>query len=281
MILFVLLILSITLYLRYRSVFGRRIELADKFSGPPLVPILGNALLLTRKRPEEVMDFLVDIVKQFGGFFPVWVGPFHLAFFVTNPKDVEFILSSTKHIKKSNLYDALVPWLGDGLLLSDGQKWNSRRKILTPAFHFNILEDFLRVFHKNTCVMRDLLLNNEVPVNEDRIVDLYPFINGCTLDIICETAMGIELGSQTNQDLPYSKAVVRISEILWKRWTEKMWMRNDLLFKWFGFGVYREHQACLRTLHAFTDNIIKQRRAKVEREGEVNDGGNFCLFFSL
>ena len=39
----------------------------------------------------------------------------------------------------------LMPWLGSGLGTSNGGKWHSRRKLLTPAFHFKLLESFLDV----------------------------------------------------------------------------------------------------------------------------------------
>ncbi|GAB6028883.1 Cytochrome P450 4V2 [Chamberlinius hualienensis] len=51
---------------------------------------------------------------------------------------VETLLSSTKWLDKSEDYDFLHKWLGTGLLTSTGAKWQSRRKLLTPTFHFKI-----------------------------------------------------------------------------------------------------------------------------------------------
>jgi len=58
----------------------------------------------------------------------------------------QIILSSATHINKSFIYRFLYPIMGHGLLTSGGAKWTHRRKVLTPAFHFNILQQFLRIF---------------------------------------------------------------------------------------------------------------------------------------
>ena len=38
--------------------------------------------------------------------------------------------------------------LGDGLLASSGIKWRKRRKMLTLAFHFDILKQYMPVYNE-------------------------------------------------------------------------------------------------------------------------------------
>ena len=76
---------------------------------------------------------------------------------LTDPPSIETLLGSSKLIKKSSDYDFFHQWLGEGLLLSHGKKWHSRRKIITPTFHFTILDQFIRIFNSQTEVMTEKL----------------------------------------------------------------------------------------------------------------------------
>lgn len=64
-----------------------------------------------------------------------------------------------------------------------GSKWQSRRKLLTPAFHFKILEDFVTVFNEQSRILVGKL--KQVASNKDNDFDIFPYVTRCTLDIIC------------------------------------------------------------------------------------------------
>jgi cytochrome P450 family 4 len=100
---------------------------------------------------------------------------------MTDPKDVQAVLTDIKLITKSSEYSFLQSWLGTGLLTSTNKKWTSRRKILTPAFHFKILEEFVEVFDKQGTIFIEKLKAYE----GKEAFDCFPLVAHCALDIIC------------------------------------------------------------------------------------------------
>lgn len=105
---------------------------------------------------------------------------------------------------KSNDYTFLKPFVGTGLLTSTGKKWHTRRKMITPAFHFKILEQFPTVMDQQVKVLigkwRSKL--GEIDICED--------ITLLSMDIICETSMGVSIKAQTNSNVPYYVAVRKL-----------------------------------------------------------------------
>jgi len=67
------------------------------------------------------------------------------------------------------------------LVFLSGVKWQARRKILTPAFHFNILNQFGDILIKES----DCMTKSLKDVGGTVVKDLLPFISEYTLNAIC------------------------------------------------------------------------------------------------
>lgn len=75
-------------------------------------------------------------------------------------------------------YNALHKRFDDQLL---GNKWHNRRKLLTPAFHFSILQQFVKVFADET---EKFLIKIEDQC-QNPFIDVLPLITMFTLGSIC------------------------------------------------------------------------------------------------
>lgn len=117
---------------------------------------------------------------------------------------MEAILSSQQTITKNNLYNLLQYWLGNGLLLSTGKKWFRRRKIITPTFHFKILEQFVEVFDQQSAIMAEKLYDR---ADGKTVINMFPVACLAALDIIAETSMGVKINAQREPNFPYVQAV--------------------------------------------------------------------------
>ena len=67
------------------------------------------------------------------------------------------------------------------VFFSSGSKWHSHRKLLTPTFHFKILDNFMEAFVNKSLVFVNVL---EKHVGKESF-DVYPYVTMCALDIIC------------------------------------------------------------------------------------------------
>lgn len=70
--------------------------------------------------------------------------------------------------------------LSSGLLTSTGKKWHQRRKIITPSFHFKILESFTEVMEKQG----QIFITN-LKKREGQQTDFFPLVGLYALDVIC------------------------------------------------------------------------------------------------
>lgn len=178
---------------------------------------------------------------------------------VITAEDAELLLNDKNLITKGIAYYFLEPFLHTGLLTSTDKKWHTRRKMLTPAFHFNILGQFEEVFKEESQKFVDQLEAidcDSVTVNE--------IIPKFTLNSVCEAALGVKLDEQLD-DQEYRASFKMIEEAFILRISNPFYM-IDTIYDIFMAPKMKKH---LETVHGFSSNIIHKRRqlftAKLEQ----------------
>ncbi|XP_058450029.1 cytochrome P450 4d1-like isoform X2 [Malaya genurostris] len=213
-----------------------------------------------QSRKSDFFLAISDVIKESGKCFRLWLGP-DLLIIVTDAKVAEGLLNSPKFIEKSAEYDYIRPWLGEGLLTSGDKKWFTFRKIITPTFHFKILDEFVEIFDQQSNIFIDQL---KPKAESGESFDVFPMVTLCALDVICESAMGTKVNAQKNSDSDYVKAVKEISFIIHVRMYD-VFSRYNFLFN---MSSYRRRQdKALKILHGFTNSVIQSRRATIAQQG--------------
>ncbi|KAK5646138.1 hypothetical protein RI129_004602 [Pyrocoelia pectoralis] len=219
--------------------------------GPTPLPIIGN-LHQFGAIADELTEFL-GCRKKYGDVFKVRFSLDVPNIFISNRKVTEGILKSNNVLDKSTDYNFFHNWLGAGLLTSTDEKWKMHRKMLTPAFHFKILEGFVDTFNK----FGDILLKRLGEEVGRPSVDIYPHI-----DIIVHLRHNLRAQEDSNSE--YVNYVKEILRIVYDR-TSMITKAFDLTYLFTSdFSLERK---VLRVLHNFTNGVIASRKKELAQNG--------------
>ncbi|CAH1103827.1 unnamed protein product [Psylliodes chrysocephalus] len=230
----------------------RYVKLGNQLPGPSTIPILGNAHMVLGLSASGIFDLVVRVYHELNcEVARLWLGP-RLIVGIGNAEDAEVILGSNVHLEKSPDYKLFKPWLGDGLLISKGEKWKSHRKMIAPTFHSSILKSFMPVFNKNANNLVKQFKNHE-----GNIFDCHDYLSSATVDTLLETAMGVNKTNEENTGYDYAMAVMRMCNILHLRHL-KFWLRPDFIFNLTKMSSLQV--SLLEIIHDLTKKVIKRKK---------------------
>uniref|UniRef100_A0A8C5EDN4 Leukotriene-B(4) omega-hydroxylase 2-like n=1 Tax=Gouania willdenowi TaxID=441366 RepID=A0A8C5EDN4_GOUWI len=227
----------------------------------PLFIVSMLTLDITEEGLQQV-DVLVRLYKHSCSWF---LGPFYHLVRVFHPDYVKPLLMAPANItvKDELIYDHLRPWLGQSLLISSGVEWARKRRLLTPAFHFDVLRNYIATFNSSANTMHQKWRRL---VAEGRCtLELFGHVSLMTLDTLLKCAFSYDSNCQESTS-EYVSAVIELSDLIIAR-------RQKILHHW-DWIYYQTQQGkhfkrTLSVVHRFTREVVQKRRAQInQRTGE-------------
>ncbi|XP_062966535.1 cytochrome P450 4F2 [Cynocephalus volans] len=212
---------------------------------------------------EQGMRDLTQLVSTYPQGFMGWMGPIFPIVSLCHPDIIRSVINASAAIapKDMTFYGFLKPWLGDGLLLSAGDKWSRHRRLLTPAFHFNILKPYVKIFNHSVNVMHAKW--QRLASQGSAHLDMFEHISLMTLDSLQKCVFSFDSNCQEKPS-EYIAAILELSALVSKRQHHHV-LHVDFLYYLTADG--RRFLRDCRLVHDFTDAVIQERRRTLPDQG--------------
>ncbi|XP_042257674.1 cytochrome P450 4B1-like [Thunnus maccoyii] len=234
----------------------------ERFSGPPGHWLLGHVLEF--KEDGTDLDMLVRWGQEYPYAFPLKFGPLVWFLSIHHPDYVKTVLASTEP-KDDVAYKFIESWIGEGLLVSKGQKWFRHRRLLTPGFHYDVLKPYVKLMSDSAKTMLDKW---ESYANTSNSFELFEHVSLMTLDSILKCAFSYNSNCQTESGTnAYITAVYELSNLINMRFRIFPY-HNDLIFYLSPHGF--RYRKARRVAHSHTEEVIRKRKEALKAEKELD-----------
>ncbi|XP_011558236.2 cytochrome P450 4d2 [Plutella xylostella] len=249
----------------YSSEYRRKLALLKT---EPYLPFFGHVLRLTKNGNSSVLPVLEEMWNNLGrDKYLVKLGPLDQVI-ITKTEDIELILSSNVLIEKNFVYKFLEPWFGNGLLILTGKKWRSHRKMLTPAFHFKILESYVEVFQEEAQLLADQLLDQG-----DGDIEMSHITSQRSLFALCRTAIGFDMN--VNKDMSDFAASTQMIKKIMNQRVFSSWKFIDPLYQL--TGEAKKLRECLNVTHSTFFTALRAKQESMKEMMELIASGKETL----
>ena len=98
-------------------------------------------------------------------------------------------------------------------------------------------------------------------VKECQALDIFPYVQRATLDIILETAMGVCMDIQNKRHSEYLACIEDTVRIMQLR-QALPWYMNDIMFKL--FPIEKKLRNVLKVLKDFTKDVVNEKASRIQ-----------------
>ncbi|BFZ07550.1 hypothetical protein BsWGS_10589 [Bradybaena similaris] len=234
------------------------------FPGEPNYSIFfGNLHMLPKTGEGRIAWGRSNMDRKNPKYARMWAGPFQASIIVYHPDTVKAILKSSAPKSRGfgQVYEHAIPWIGEGLISSNGATWARSRRLLTPAFHFDILKPYLGVYNRAADTLFEKL---DQFAKSGESFDICPLMTLCTLEVILKCAMSYEGDVQRQGHHAYAKAARELVEA-WAARSRTVWLWPDFIFRMTADG--RKFYKNCDYVHQVAEDVIARRKQLLETEG--------------
>ena len=207
---------------RFRDFLKKRV-LLNNLPGPELHPFWGNVNIF--RISEEGFRNMEEYVKNHENDKVIRErrGPFSYNVKLIDPEVIGKVLSmnQAQAPKLKLVYSIIGDFLGYGVFVLNHEKWSTRRRLITPAFHTQVLKSYMSTY--NDCV--DALLRKWIEGMQDDkdVIDVYRDLSLLTLDVVLRCAFtyksDCQMENSNNDAKEYISAIFASSKLFLKRFT--------------------------------------------------------------
>ncbi|ETI32775.1 hypothetical protein F443_20477 [Phytophthora nicotianae P1569] len=231
---------------------------AEHITQVPYLPstlFLGNTLEVVANTA-RFQDWISDHSQERNGQpFAVRLLGKNDIIYMAKPEHFEQVLKeqSSNFNKGPTMHEVYSDFMGEGILLTNGDRWKYHRRVLVNLFSARALRDFMApIIQKNVQVLTEVLSR---ACDTKELVDLYKLMNKFTFETFTEIGFGRKLGNLASPDAhPFELAFDEAHRISGYRFTTPSWLWK--LKRWLNVGTERRLRDAMVVVDEFLMGTI-------------------------
>ena len=202
-------------------------------------------------------EFLRQSQQQYGDLFKLSPVPFVGLTVVSHPDLIHEILvrDADRYRKSATTAKMIGKFLGEGVLLAEGQDHRAQRRLLQPAFTGSQLQAYIPLIQEETQRWLSMLPSDEA-------IDFQEACKSLTLQIVVRTLFGSLLQSSEQE-------LIRCMETFEEAISGRF--KSMPLPDWIPTKKNREQKAAIEQMHSCISELIAERREALSSNDQPKD----------
>eukprot|EP00644_Phytophthora_capsici_P011894 jgi/Phyca11/543455/estExt2_Genewise1Plus.C_PHYCAscaffold_120175 len=246
---------STTVYSIWKSSNNAQDRKILRVSFLPSIPLLGNTLEVAANG-SRMLDWELERIKERDGKpFAVSIVGKNDLIFTANPQHFEQVLKvqSSNFNRGASSHDMYADFMGESILIVNGDRWKYHRKVIVNLFSARALRDVMTpIIQKNIGVLVGILTKAS---ENGEALDFHKLMNKFTLETFAEIGFGRKLGNLASpDDHPFEKAFDEAHHISAMRLMSPTWLWR--LKRWLNVGTERRLRESMVVINKFLMETI-------------------------